>query len=132
MGHDITAYDTDTGKEVGYLRRGAGNPLARVIYIALDAQSADGGCSGDGSWRTVSIEQLSSALKFLLENEDDLRNIGGRTPVFDSLLSSLKASGCHIETPLPRNCLDQEVSFLHECIWHCESNEGSSVRIQFA
>jgi len=38
MGHDISGYkkaDTNQSQEIAYLRRGADNPLARVIYKAL-------------------------------------------------------------------------------------------------
>ena len=51
MGHDISGYlkaDTEQSNEIAYLRRGAGNPLARTIYAALSHPEFDAGCSGGG------------------------------------------------------------------------------------
>ncbi len=65
MGHDITAYrraDKELETEVAYLRRGAFNPLNRVIYEALNCQEANGGCSGYGVVLEFSRNQLMHAL----------------------------------------------------------------------
>lgn len=46
MGHDIFGcLPEDCDNDVAYLRRSAGNPLARHIYQALHAETHDGGVS---------------------------------------------------------------------------------------
>lgn len=132
MGHDITAYAIDTGDEVAYLRRGAGNPLARVIYIALDAQSADAGCSGDGTDLIVDVGRLRSALDFCLENESDLAEIEGQPQMFKDLLRLFEQHGAHVYTGEHKKNLDQEVTFLHDCIKHCVALNVETIRIQFS
>jgi hypothetical protein len=73
MGHDISGYkkaDTNHSEKIAYLRRGAGNPLARVIYKALGAKECDCGCSGCGDEKTYTTEQLKAALSRLPSGEE--------------------------------------------------------------
>jgi hypothetical protein len=73
MGHDISGYkqdDSSQENEIAYLRRAAWNPLARVIYEALNAEEHDCGCSGCGSQQAFSQKQLISALSKIPEGEE--------------------------------------------------------------
>lgn len=73
MGHDISGFkqdDISQEKEIAYLRRSAGNPLARVIYEALDAEEHDCGCSGCGTHKSFSTEQLKNALAKIPAGEE--------------------------------------------------------------
>lgn len=73
MGHDISGFrqdDSSQDEEIAYLRRAAWNPLARVIYEALDAKDHDCGCSGCGTEKSFSSEQLIAALSKIPEGEE--------------------------------------------------------------
>ena len=65
MGHDISGYkvsDTKQENEIAYLRRGAFNPLNKLIYDALDSPELYGGCSGFGDSKTFSKDQILNAM----------------------------------------------------------------------
>lgn len=74
MGHDICGFkNTDSkceGEEIAYLRRSAGNELARDIYKALGATSHDCGCSGCGGIANFTEAQLRDALGKIPDDED--------------------------------------------------------------
>ena len=73
MGHDISGYlkaDTEQSNEIAYLRRGAGNPLARTIYAALRHPEFDAGVSGGGFEATFTNEYLRDALGRLPDGAD--------------------------------------------------------------
>lgn len=70
MGHDIFGcLPEDRDNDVAYLRRGAGNPLARHIYQAFNAEAHNGGVSGDGGDERYAPEQLRAALARLPNDE---------------------------------------------------------------
>lgn len=70
MGHDISGYTTkDRDKEIAYLRRSAGNELAREIYKALKAEEYDCGCSGCGDSAFFSVDRLRTAAAFIADKE---------------------------------------------------------------
>jgi hypothetical protein len=80
MGHDIFARagKPEEGKEEeflgleedAYLRRGAGNNLAREIYRVLGAEEYDAGCSGSGEVAYFTHDQIKAALARLGDGED--------------------------------------------------------------
>lgn len=73
MGHDISGYkksDINHSEEIAYLRRGAFNQQARVIYKALGAEECDCGCSGCGDEKTFTNEQLKAALRQIPPEEE--------------------------------------------------------------
>ena len=73
MGHDISGYlraDTEHNEEVAYLRRGAFDELKNTIYDALDCHEHNCGCSGCGTEREFSAEELAAALQRVPEGED--------------------------------------------------------------
>lgn len=79
MGHDICGFANDNAPhdddgavrdEIAYLRRSAGNPLARSIYEALGAQEHDCGCSGCGGEVHFTEAQLRDALAKLPDGDD--------------------------------------------------------------
>lgn len=74
MGHDICGFKNHDkkheGEEIAYLRRGAGNSLARDIYVALDATEHDCGCSGCGAVVNFTETQLREALEKIPNDED--------------------------------------------------------------
>jgi len=73
MGHDITGFaskDEACREEIAYLRRGAGNELARSIYRALGAENEDCGCSGCGGTVHFTEDQLRVALTKLPDDDD--------------------------------------------------------------
>lgn len=73
MGHDVSGYRNENSREeIAYLRRGAGNPLARTIYQVLGVPEFDGGVSGYGEGRHFTQIELMVAVKSL-PAEDELQ-----------------------------------------------------------
>lgn len=132
MGHDITAisdYDKyhkfwnnpklnfeqrkriDNFKkniEVAYLRRSAGSDSIRTFYIYLNCSDCDGGVSGNGNTRIITIEELKNSLEKFEQNKN----------LFETL-------------DLQKDYKDY-TTFIHDCLKFCTQKNKSFIVIQFS
>jgi hypothetical protein len=93
MGHDVCGFKNKDGSdEIAYLRRGAFNEQARDIYIALDAQQYDAGCSGDGSLVPFDKSKIREALEKISKEESH----EGERDFLNDLLTKGDDSGVYI------------------------------------
>lgn len=125
---DVEEYWETT--RAAYLVRSAGNPLARVMYIILDVQQFDGGCSGLGDERLFTMDEIKSAWAFLDENEDDLAAIEGIPADFKQLMKSLGA--VLMTSPRHEPDLHREREFLQACVDEMHSSKTDTILISFA
>lgn len=66
MGHDIYGFNKKR-EDVSYLRFKFSNPLANVVYEALDASDANGVVGGNGVERVYTLEGLQTGMEKIKE-----------------------------------------------------------------
>ena len=69
MGHDITA--EYKGSEVAYLRRNMHSETIHTLYLVLNCRDCDGGVSGNGRSKFISLKQLKYALDWATDEALD-------------------------------------------------------------
>jgi hypothetical protein len=76
MSHELYAYRKDEygvgfdAKSIAEVHRSAGNPAAHELYVALQAVDHNCGCSGCGTSRDFTNQELKDALLRLKDGED--------------------------------------------------------------
>lgn len=162
MGHDITAYRPDVDKDsvrekydinrqgddwldrynaycnetqIAYLRRGAGNPLNQVLYLALGVMDdAYAGCSGNGSELEITLDQFKNGLEVL--EKKSFVGVERERNMSDDLIDTLTAAFGQTTSAPPElvsedDDISQEVRFITDCIKYLEGNNLSSMKVCF-
>jgi len=117
--------------EAAYLRRSAFDPWNKALYVALGAEDAYAGCSGDGSIQEFDLEQINGALQHigkLMESPPPKREPN----MADGLEAVLTEHLGHEVTlaspkPDPNDNLEDELAFLFRCKRHCEKHGSVSI-----
>jgi hypothetical protein len=134
MGHDTCAYAPGTEDEVAYLRRGAFNPLNRVIYIVLDAEEFNAGASGNFAADPVEIglEQFEKAREQLLQPAQ-FADLEHERNSADALVELLGKNGfkVHVKRPEPSIDVRPELKFVEDCLAAMRKNGWNSITVEF-
>jgi len=126
MGHDITAKVGNT--EIAYLRRGAFNPLNKVIYLSLGTLEAYGGVSGIGMTINITQDQIDAAIEILTRS--DVSSIERERTVFDGFIAGL--TGDWLPTTTDDVDVSPELEFLEACREFFDATGlGGSLEVHF-
>ena len=129
MGHDITA--SYNHEKVAYNRRGAGNPLNQVLYLALGiVDDAYGGCSGKGVSIKITLDQFKDAEKVI--KAKSFSGMARERNLVDDVIDAFKASGISVsESDECNDDVSQESEFIEKCIGFMELNEVAELDVAF-
>lgn len=117
--------------QCAYLRRSAFDDFNATIYRALDSMDCYAGCSGTGSERTYTVNQIDDALKRLgamLETPPPKRE-ANMADQLDAVIGSLGFTETHKGGTDPEEDLTDEIRFLQACRKHAA--QFGSVRVLF-
>jgi len=130
MGHDISAYSD--GEEVAYLRRSAFSRLNKVIYVALDAETAYAGCSGNGDWLEFDMSSLKKARK-MLQSPGEFVDIERERSFADDVLEMLLGGKMIPADDTSESITDirPELKFVNDCIDALQASDDEKIEVQF-
>ncbi len=129
------SYDQYEGEvQAAYLRRAAWNPLARVIYIALECTDLDAGCSGTGESRMFNREQIASAYNWIHQERhgDGFSELTDVPANFTKILNVMGACGAAVATGgANTGDVTPELNFLNGCMSTMDNAGADEIEIQF-
>jgi len=129
---DLAYADYLNAVEVASLSRAAGNPLAAIIYMALDREDLNAGCSGSGEVVEFRNDEIWAAIKWCIDAQvSGVETLNRPRNMVDDLAVAI----CGKELPKgvrEGDNLGREIQFLVRCYEWMMKNGMDRIDISFS